>query len=162
MVLAAADITRSSGDGWSISSPTAPLKPRLFSTRLLRRMWRPTDIRQRKPLPNGSPKIRERPAGCTGHKTGDALEQAKKGVEPYAGWLKQGEGAVVPVSRYNRRGGGVARNTVLHGIERQQRIHDFNRYCRHRRRNEYLLVRRRFRLCGQRFRGSMEIGGEIA
>ncbi len=28
------------------------------------------------------------------------LEQAKSGVEPYAGWLKQGQGAVVPVSRY--------------------------------------------------------------
>ncbi len=30
------------------------------------------------------------------------LAQAEKGVEPYAGWLKQGKGAVVPVSRYNR------------------------------------------------------------
>ena len=32
----------------------------------------------------------------------NALKQAKDGVEPYAGWLKQGEGAVVPVSRYKR------------------------------------------------------------
>jgi hypothetical protein len=33
-----------------------------------------------------------------------ALKQAQSGVEPYAGWLKQGQGAVVPVSRY--KGGG--------------------------------------------------------
>jgi len=39
------------------------------------------------------------------------LEQAKKGVEPYATWLKQGEGAVVPVSRYKRGAGAVTRNT---------------------------------------------------
>jgi len=32
------------------------------------------------------------------------MELAQKGVEPYAGWLKQGKGAVVPVSRYNRKG----------------------------------------------------------
>ena len=32
----------------------------------------------------------------------NALAQAKKGVEPYAGWLKQGPGAVVPSSRYTR------------------------------------------------------------
>jgi hypothetical protein len=30
----------------------------------------------------------------------NALKQAKSGEEPYASWLKQGEGAVVPVSRY--------------------------------------------------------------
>jgi hypothetical protein len=41
-----------------------------------------------------------------------ALEQAKKGVEPYAGWLKQGQGAVVPVSRY-ARGGRASRNTAF-------------------------------------------------
>jgi len=41
-----------------------------------------------------------------------ALEQAKKGAEPYAGWLKQGEGAVVPVSRYNRKG-FPSRNTAF-------------------------------------------------
>ena len=34
----------------------------------------------------------------------NALKQAEAGVEPYAGWLKQGKGAVVPVSRYKRRG----------------------------------------------------------
>jgi hypothetical protein len=28
------------------------------------------------------------------------LKQAKEGVEPYAGWLKQGQGATIPVSRY--------------------------------------------------------------
>ncbi len=39
-----------------------------------------------------------------------ALKQAQSGVEPYATWLKQGQGAVVPVSRYNRGGGGVSRN----------------------------------------------------
>jgi hypothetical protein len=33
----------------------------------------------------------------------NALEQAKKGVEPYAGWLKKGKGAIVPVSRYKGR-----------------------------------------------------------
>jgi hypothetical protein len=42
-----------------------------------------------------------------------ALEDAKKGVEPYATWLKQGEGAVVPVSRYTRAGGSMARNTAF-------------------------------------------------
>jgi hypothetical protein len=41
----------------------------------------------------------------------NALKQAQSGVEPYAGWYKQGPGAVVPSSRYNRRGGGVSRNT---------------------------------------------------
>jgi hypothetical protein len=41
----------------------------------------------------------------------NALEQAKKGVEPYATWYKQGTGAVVPVSRYQGRRGGVARNS---------------------------------------------------
>jgi hypothetical protein len=41
-----------------------------------------------------------------------ALEEAKKGVEPYAGWLKQGEGAVVPISRY-KRGGMPSRNTAF-------------------------------------------------
>jgi hypothetical protein len=41
-----------------------------------------------------------------------ALEEAKKGVEPYAGWLKQGDGAVVPVSRYNR-GRFPSRNTAF-------------------------------------------------
>jgi hypothetical protein len=35
------------------------------------------------------------------------LKQAKEGVEPYAGWLKQGQGAVIPVSRYK----GVRRST---------------------------------------------------
>lgn len=40
------------------------------------------------------------------------LKQAKEGVEPYAGWYKQGEGAVIPVSRYTR-GGGVTRNTAF-------------------------------------------------
>jgi hypothetical protein len=40
-----------------------------------------------------------------------ALEQAKKGEEPYAGWLKQGEGAVVPVSRY--KGGFRSRNSAF-------------------------------------------------
>jgi len=33
----------------------------------------------------------------------NALEQAKAGVEPYAGWFKKGKGAVVPVSRYKGR-----------------------------------------------------------
>jgi hypothetical protein len=33
----------------------------------------------------------------------NALKQAKSGVEPYATWLKQGEGAVVPASRYKGR-----------------------------------------------------------
>jgi hypothetical protein len=42
-----------------------------------------------------------------------ALKQAQSGVEPYATWLKQGQGAVVPVSRYSRGGGGVARNTAF-------------------------------------------------
>ena len=32
-----------------------------------------------------------------------ALKQAKAGVEPYAGWLKKGKDAVVPVSRYKGR-----------------------------------------------------------
>jgi hypothetical protein len=32
----------------------------------------------------------------------NALEQAKKGVEPYTGWLKRGIETVVPVSRYTR------------------------------------------------------------
>jgi hypothetical protein len=41
----------------------------------------------------------------------NALKQAKDGVEPYAGWYKQGQGAVVPSSRYKRDGGGVARNS---------------------------------------------------
>ncbi|MBP1609453.1 MAG: Thiol-disulfide oxidoreductase protein [Acidobacteria bacterium] len=40
------------------------------------------------------------------------LKQAKEGVEPYAGCYKQGEGAVIPVSRYTR-GGGVSRNTAF-------------------------------------------------
>ncbi len=40
------------------------------------------------------------------------LKQAKSGVEPYAGWLKQGQGAVVPVSRYVRKAGS-ARNTAF-------------------------------------------------
>jgi hypothetical protein len=43
----------------------------------------------------------------------NALKQAQSGMEPYAGWLKQGQGAVVPVSRYKRGGGGVARNTAF-------------------------------------------------
>jgi len=43
----------------------------------------------------------------------NALKQAQSGVEPYAGWYKQGQDAVVPVSRYQRRGGGVARNTAF-------------------------------------------------
>jgi hypothetical protein len=42
----------------------------------------------------------------------NALKQAQSGVEPYASWLKQGQGAVVPSSRY-KRGGGVARNTAF-------------------------------------------------
>jgi hypothetical protein len=42
----------------------------------------------------------------------NALKQAKAGVEPYAGWLKQGQGAVVPVSRYTR-GGRASRNTAF-------------------------------------------------
>jgi hypothetical protein len=33
----------------------------------------------------------------------NALKQAEAGVEPYAGWLKKGEEAVVPVSRYQGR-----------------------------------------------------------
>ncbi|NLV30249.1 MAG: hypothetical protein GXY47_03760 [Acidobacteria bacterium] len=41
-----------------------------------------------------------------------ALEQAKKGVQPYAGWLRQGEGAVVPVSRYTR-GAAAGRNPAF-------------------------------------------------
>lgn len=32
----------------------------------------------------------------------DALKKAEAGVEPYAGWLEKGKGAVVPVSRYKR------------------------------------------------------------
>lgn len=40
------------------------------------------------------------------------LQQAKAGVEPYAGWLKQGPGAVVPVSRY-KKGGQAARNPAF-------------------------------------------------
>jgi hypothetical protein len=43
----------------------------------------------------------------------NALKQAQSGTEPYASWLKQGQGAVVPVSRYKRGGGGVARNTAF-------------------------------------------------
>jgi hypothetical protein len=43
----------------------------------------------------------------------NALKQAQSGVEPYASWYKQGQGAVVPVSRYKRGGGGVARNTAF-------------------------------------------------
>lgn len=43
----------------------------------------------------------------------NALKQAQSGVEPYASWYKQGQGAVVPVSRYRRGGGGVARNTAF-------------------------------------------------
>jgi hypothetical protein len=42
----------------------------------------------------------------------NALKQAKSGVEPYAGWLKQGPGAVVPVSRYNRNS-PAGRNTAF-------------------------------------------------
>jgi hypothetical protein len=41
------------------------------------------------------------------------LQQAKNGVEPYAGWLKQGQNAVVPVSRYKRDAGAVTRNTAF-------------------------------------------------
>jgi hypothetical protein len=41
------------------------------------------------------------------------LQQAKEGVEPYAGWLKKGQGFVVPVSRYTRVGGRAARNTAF-------------------------------------------------
>ncbi len=33
----------------------------------------------------------------------NALKQAEAGVEPYAGWLKRGKDAVVPVSRYKGR-----------------------------------------------------------
>jgi hypothetical protein len=33
----------------------------------------------------------------------NSLKQAQAGVEPYAGWYKQGQGAVVPVSRYEGR-----------------------------------------------------------
>jgi len=33
----------------------------------------------------------------------DNLKKAKEGVEPFAGWLKRGEDAVVPVSRYMGR-----------------------------------------------------------
>jgi hypothetical protein len=40
------------------------------------------------------------------------LKQAKEGVEPYAGWLKQGMGAVVPRSRY-KTGGRVTRNNAF-------------------------------------------------
>jgi hypothetical protein len=43
----------------------------------------------------------------------DALKQAQSGVEPYDSWYKQGQGAVVPVSRYKRDGGGVTRNTAF-------------------------------------------------
>jgi hypothetical protein len=43
----------------------------------------------------------------------NALKQAQSGVEPYAGWYKQGQGAVVPASRYKRGGGGLARNTAF-------------------------------------------------
>jgi len=39
----------------------------------------------------------------------DALKQAEAGVEPYAGWLKKGKDAVVPVSRY--KGGFGSRNS---------------------------------------------------
>ncbi len=41
----------------------------------------------------------------------NALKQAEAGVEPYAGWLKKGKGAVVPVSRY--KGGFGSRNTAF-------------------------------------------------
>jgi hypothetical protein len=40
------------------------------------------------------------------------LKQAKEGVEPYAGWLKQGMDAVVPASRYSRAG-YITRNTAF-------------------------------------------------
>jgi hypothetical protein len=40
------------------------------------------------------------------------LKQAQSGVEPYAGWLKQGQGMVIPVSRY-ARGGRASRNTAF-------------------------------------------------
>ena len=33
------------------------------------------------------------------------LKQAKEGVEPYAGWLKQGQGVTLPVSRFKGRRG---------------------------------------------------------
>jgi hypothetical protein len=39
------------------------------------------------------------------------LKQAQEGVEPYAGWFKQGQGAVVPVSRYVRPAGGQERSS---------------------------------------------------
>jgi hypothetical protein len=39
-------------------------------------------------------------------------KQAESGVEPYASWLKQGQGAVVPVSRYNRNA-PAGRNTAF-------------------------------------------------
>jgi hypothetical protein len=39
-------------------------------------------------------------------------KQAESGVEPYAGWLKQGQGAVVPASRYTRTG-YPTRNTAF-------------------------------------------------
>ena len=41
----------------------------------------------------------------------DALKQAQAGVEPYAGWLKQGPDAVVPFSRFRRRAGGGPRGS---------------------------------------------------
>ena len=104
---------RLSADGSRISSRSAPAKPRLFSTRLLRRMWRPRDFPPRKPMPNGSPRRPGRRAGCTGHTHEKELKQAKEGVEPYAGWLKQGQGFVVPVSRYTRVGGRASRNTAF-------------------------------------------------
>ena len=39
-------------------------------------------------------------------------KQAEAGVEPYAGWMKMGQGAVVPVSRYSRTG-YPTRNTAF-------------------------------------------------
>ncbi len=41
----------------------------------------------------------------------DALKKAKDGVEPYAGWLKRGMDAVVPVSRY--KGNFRTRNSAF-------------------------------------------------
>jgi hypothetical protein len=59
------------------------------------------------PLQNTLSKTLEPLAGSTGQKTGTPQKRPKRVLKPFAGWLKRGEDAVVPVSRYmGRRMGG--------------------------------------------------------
>lgn len=50
----------------------------------------------------------------------DNLKKAKEGIEPFAGWLKRGEDAVVPVSRYT--GSRMGRSGLLATTENRESI----------------------------------------